>query len=634
MRLLRRRPLHVPILPAGLLWALAFACLLPAFASAQELQRIDRAEFAAVTGDQVPAEADWQPVTLPDPWDRRAPPAAGEGWYRLRFFANPGDAPWGLYLPRAGNALEIRVNGRRVARLGIDSDPHADWTRQPIHVPLSEGAIVRGDNEVLIRLQVQPGRGGGLSGLVVGPDREVAERWGLRRAVVVGGALGVAGIIGSLGLLALALWARLRDELYLVFGAGSLLWAARLVAIVTIEPPIRSEAAWEALLWTMYGAYIGMMALFALRVVDLDRSRMRPVVLAYLLINPLVCAAAQWPPLQWLQQPWQGVHVLMATAIGAIVFTRAVRKPSVDTTLLAGGIAISVAAGVHDWVQYWLRPAGYEAVLVARHVSLVFFATMAWILVDRFSRALRGYAQLNAELADRIAAAERELDRQYALLREADRSATRQAERERIVRDLHDGIGGQLVLLAQRAGDDRASRSELAEQLRDVLLQMRLSIESLDTPDGDLATALANVRYRFGERLRSAGVDSRWQVGDLPRVPALGASGVLDVQRILLEAMTNAVRHGHARRLRIEVAHRDDAIVMTVSDDGSGFDTATVQGGRGLSNMRHRARGLGASLSIDSGPDGTRLTLRLPVPAADAGDATGAPSTPSLETPG
>jgi signal transduction histidine kinase len=625
-----RSPVGVTPRLGIVLLAWLLVCLLPTPVMAGDVQRLDRAEFSRVAGEALPADADWQPVALPDPWDGRPAPRPLEGWYRLRFAAQPvADQPWGLYLPRAGNALEIRLNGRRVARLGIDSDPFADWTRQPIHVVLPEGSVIDGGNELLIRIQAQPGRGGGLSSVHVGPDAQVIERFERRRVIVVGGALGVAGVIGAMGLLALALWARLRDALYLYFGAASLLWAVRLVAIVMIEPPIRSEAVWEALLWTLYGAYIGMMALFALRVVDLSQSRLRRVVLAYLWINPLVCAAAQWLPLQWLQQPWQAVHVLMASSVGILVVARAIRQPSVDSTLLAGGIAISVVAGAHDWVQYWLRPAGYEAVLVARHVSLVFFATMAWILMDRFSRALRGYAQLNAELEDRIVAAEREIDRQYALLREADRAATRQAERERIVRDLHDGIGGQLVLLAQQAGDERAARADLAEQLRDVLLQMRLAIESLDTPDGDLASAFANVRYRFGERLRAAGVETRWRVGDLPLLPALGASGVLDVQRILLEAMTNAVRRGGARLLDIAIAHRDRAVVMSVRDDGCGFDPSAATGGRGLTNMRHRARGLGAELEIASGAEGTRVTLRLP--AAGAGGP--APAAPSLETP-
>lgn len=607
----------MPPSPVPLL-ALLLVCLWPALVSAADrVLRVDRAEFVVAAGERPPPDdAGWAAVALPDPWDRRKPRLSGEGWYRFRFDALPAPGErWGLYLPRAGNALEIRFNGTEVLRLGIDSDPHADWSRRPIHVSLPDGVLRSGANEVHIRLQVQPGRGGGLSALQVGPDAEVSSRHAWRQAMTVWSTLGVASVIGALGLVALALWARLRDEVYLYFGAGSLLWAVRLGATLAVEPPITSEATWEALLSTLYGAYIGMMALFALTVLDLRVPRVRALVVAYLWLNPVACALAQWPPLMVLQPAWHAVHVAVASAVGLTVLVRAVRRPSVEAVLLAGGIAASVAAGVHDWVQYWARNDGYEAVRIARHVSLVFFATMTWILVDRFTRALRGHARLNAELEDRIAAAQREIDRQYALLREADRAATRQAERERIVRDLHDGIGGQLVLLAQRARDADTPQSEIAAQLSDVMLQMRLSIESLDTPDGDLGSALANVRYRFGERLRAVGIDVRWRIEDLPLLPALNASGVLDVQRILLEAMTNAMRHGGARRLEVDVVRRDAAVVLSVVDDGRGFDAAAVAGGRGLTNMRHRARGLGAELEIESGPAGTRLTLRLPVSA-------------------
>lgn len=622
------RPWLFALLAAA--WLLATALHVPA-AVAQE--RIDRAEVAAVGADGQPA-AQWRPVGLPDAWDRAKPPRFGEAWYRLRFTAvDADDRPYALYFARAGNALEILVNGRPIARLGIDSPRSPDYTRQPLFVRLPPGVVRNGDNEVLLRLQVHRFQNGGLAAMHAGPDDLVRPLYDARYATVVWGALLVAGITVSLGVLALAVWARLREPIWLYFGAASTIWGLRVAALPLIEPPI-SKAAWEALLWTGYGAYIALMALFSLTAIGVRRAWPRRALLAYFWANPLVCVLAQWAVLPALQTTWQAAHIGVAFAVGAVVMVQAVRTRRTDEILLAVGIASSVAVGVRDWLHYWVVPDGYESVFIARYASLVFFACMAWILVDRFSRALRGYARLSSELASRVADRERQLAQQYERLREADRNATLLSERERIMRDMHDGIGAQLVsILQQLDGRPPPPASELSDQLRDALTQLRLSIDSLDAIDGDLESALGNVRYRFGSRLETAGLRCQWEIDDLPAMPWLTPQAILGIQRILLEAMTNAVRHAGARTLSVRVLDEGDWIRLSVQDDGCGFDATSVAAGRGLANMRHRARMLGASFDIRGNAQGTIVSLDLPLqpPSADAAPA--APRTPARTDP-
>ena len=80
------------------------------------------------------------------------------------------------------------------------------------------------------------------------------------------------------------------------------------------------------------------------------------------------------------------------------------------------------------------------------------------------------------------------------------------------------------------------------------------------------------------------------------------------------EALTNAVRHAGASRIRIDVTEHDGCVEVAVTDDGHGFDPETTDGGGfGLTGMRERVELADGELDIDSGPSGTTVRARLPV---------------------
>ena len=91
---------------------------------------------------------------------------------------------------------------------------------------------------------------------------------------------------------------------------------------------------------------------------------------------------------------------------------------------------------------------------------------------------------------------------------------------------------------------------------------------------------------------------------------ALDAPAKEEVLRIVREAVTNAARHGKARRVGIVLTAMDGQS-LTIRDDGEGFDPASTNGGFGLLSMRERARAIGGELSVDSRPgEGTTVTLK------------------------
>jgi signal transduction histidine kinase len=88
--------------------------------------------------------------------------------------------------------------------------------------------------------------------------------------------------------------------------------------------------------------------------------------------------------------------------------------------------------------------------------------------------------------------------------------------------------------------------------------------------------------------------------------------------RIALEALHNAVKHAEASAVRVDVIDLDDAVAVTVTDDGRGFDPTIARPGHlGLTSMRERAAAIGADLHLSTSP-GAGTTVRLTVSASPA----------------
>jgi signal transduction histidine kinase len=299
----------------------------------------------------------------------------------------------------------------------------------------------------------------------------------------------------------------------------------------------------------------------------------------------------------------------------ACAFPALRRRSDLESRVLVGSGLALIALGFHDVLMVnglVSRTDGYYVLYGAP----VLLAAFTWVLLGRFADALSDAEALNRDLELRVARKHVELERNYERLRETERERVLGAERERIMRDMHDGVGGVLVSSLARLEAGTVDPQSVADGLRAALEELRLAIDSLAPVEGDPATVLGIVRARLGDRLGRSGIALDWRVRDLPVLPNLGPEKVLHLIRILQEAIANAIRHSNARNL-IVAAEPDGteggpAIVVRVTDDGCGLPSGPFPE-RGLANMRRRARLLGGSLTVSSSPGGTTVELRLPV---------------------
>lgn len=203
-----------------------------------------------------------------------------------------------------------------------------------------------------------------------------------------------------------------------------------------------------------------------------------------------------------------------------------------------------------------------------------------------------------------------------AKLRHSKAREAIEKERNRLLREMHDGLGAQLTTALYAAKGERASINELAEYLQQALDDLRMMMDSLQTFDGDVATLLGQLRYRMERRLQNAGLELIWRVDDLPDFPGMTPQDALNLQRIVQEALVNVIKHAAATRVELSARMQNlNTLRICISDNGRGLNEQPESSGRGLNNLHHRATELNAELSLGNNPSnqGCRVTLLLPI---------------------
>ena len=194
-------------------------------------------------------------------------------------------------------------------------------------------------------------------------------------------------------------------------------------------------------------------------------------------------------------------------------------------------------------------------------------------------------------------------------------------EQRRIAYDLHDDLGQHLVGIAFKAkllGEKLQSThpvqaqeaSTIARLANDAARQTRLTAHKLDSDNGaiDLTTALPKLAAAVEENCRVR-VSVNTSAGSVP----VSAQVAVQLYRIAQEAVRNAIEHGRADMVEIYLVSHQEQIVLTVSDNGRGFDPSVAGQGLGFRTMGSRAHSVGGSCEVESRVRGTTLICRVPI---------------------
>jgi signal transduction histidine kinase len=648
-----RRSCRAALLLAAL-WALwALACAQPARAdqplhlTAAELVAVDGHGFSPppYTLDTAALPGPWTPVALPHalppqlvpPGDDALGPQTVVTWYRAQLPASafsPSPGPRYLYVPRWKTDGQIAVYGD--GRLLYQSHSNLLWngSNHPMWIALDETAGAAPVHTIVLRIERRRASGGGISSLWLGGESDIGWRYRLRDALQIQLPLMTSAAFLAVGMFALSVWLRQRRNsggaspeggasLYLLFFIISVVSYIRCLHyyVGLHRLPVSDEwFGWltvNSLFWLIAAAHFFLVRLHHRPQPWLSRSVLLLTAAVGVLTLPVFAGA--WPgatalaPLAYLFALVMGI-----TAFGCGL-VNAWRARSRDGVVLAGWSILGMGMGVYDWLLQ-NNHVSVEGSFLGSYANVGAFFIFVYIMFQRYTRAIEEARQVNAGLEQRLQAREAELNRSHALLREVEHRQMLSQERQRLMQDMHDGLGSSLVSALRVVEDGRLKDVQVAEVLKSCIDDLKLAIDSMEPVEADLLLLLATLRFRLGSRLESTGIVLRWEISDVPALDWLDPRNALHILRILQEAFANILKHAQASEIRVTTGAGEGWVSVGIADNGKGFAVAQAlqNGGKGLSNQQRRAQAIGGEVRWESSAAGTRLTLRLPLhrPAA------------------
>ncbi len=582
----------------------------------------DRADFIQSDSLKAPANnANWQPVSLPDSWQQNKRPRDKLGWYRLKFQHNGAhhdghdSSQRAMYISRITNNVEVYLNGSSFALSGrLGPTPEESWNLAQFYfVPSS--LFRDGENEILIRLHPDGYGRAGLAQVYLGKAEMLKSIYDQRRFIQTTAPQLITGLLVVMAAFSLTIWLKRRSEtMFLLFGLMTAVAVVRLLHLYLRDTPI-----WVLLLPVPAMCWLTVLQVnFSLHYGD----RTMPRTERTLIIFAVVCTIFLYGAVPFGEEAYSIVTsivyaalALLAPVLGSLIIYQLGRTPTRSNILMMIAILLNTVFGIHDFMNYrellgfdqmYLLPLGLPLQLLA----------VAALLARRFVGTLANYENLNAELAQRIEIREHDLAASFVRERELDQQRATAEERQRLMRDMHDGLGSHLMSTLALMKRGSLSQQELEMLLADCIDELKLTIDSLEPVESDLLVVLGNLRYRLEPRLSAAGISLEWAVSDLPPLEYLDPENVRSVLRIIQEAFTNTLKHANAKRITLStgvdrVANR---IWVRVTDDGQSFNLEKARRGRGLANMQSRAAKLRGEVEIvPLKGGGTCVNLFLPM---------------------
>ena len=326
-----------------------------------------------------------------------------------------------------------------------------------------------------------------------------------------------------------------------------------------------------------------------------------------------------------LSTPW--FHCLYPLVIATCVFPLWLRERAAFATLLGAALLAGFVAGRPEAVRppYFGPTVGY--MLFSVGVGIAFGHRFFMLTCEHFAQR----RLITAQRED----LQRQVDLRTEELRQLAQHLDRagESERQRIARDLHDGLGQSVSALRlalsttrrrfeREPGSISANLDDLDDLVRRVADGTRDAVTHLRPRVLDDQGLGAAAAWLVGAVQKHSGLDCALRVeGEDPGAVETGlARSADDVSlaafRVLQEALTNVVRHAEAARVEVTLRFAD-GVSLCVDDDGAGITEGRTRAGMGLLGMRERARALGGHVAVEPRPGGgTRVRCELPARGA------------------
>ena len=575
-----------------------------------ELEQVGRRVYDAA--GLPPESASWQTATLPfvstdlsvDQWQQAT--ATGHLWLRFVLSRPSTEANLSILFWRYNLALAVYFNGTEIAANGQRPGRITTAWNRPLLANISDNQWRTDNNEILVKLQVTEW-GGNLAPPILGAKdalQDIQERREFQQVDLNQILLAFAATMAAF---TLGLWfIRRHDTIYLWFSGICCTWAIGTLHTVIYYNPI-PYGLWLPIVHIAIDCCIFFIYGFIGRLAGTRKSGLEKLFLAWTvvacLVHLLVPATLFWYSAYALHLV--GVTMLLSMIIRVILL--ALREHKTEAIIISAAISTQIVLFLANASQmFFNQNDGWDGTLVYSHLGIpVLLLIFAAVLLRRFTQALTVSETLNRELEQKIEVSRQIIARSFEERRKLEMRQAAEMERQKIYRDLHDDVGSRLLSIIHANHDGK-----VGELARSTLESLRQAVSRANTPDQSLVDLIADIREESELRLAGSGHHVHWEPHDGPPDCIIPSAIAYNLNRIMKELISNIIRHANADTVHITIDFRDDRLVMTVSDNGTGIKDRHSHG-NGLKNLRTRAAEMGADIEWFSSSQGLRTRLLL-----------------------
>jgi len=596
--------------------------------------------------DAVAAQHNWAQVKLPDSrlmhssqpktvrnGNRTLPTPPLVVWYKIAFDAVPAGSPdlRQIYLPRvfSEGTAALYVDGRLVWHTPMRYlfNPY----NKPVLVTLDEQRAPdqARPHIIYIRLAARESDGGALSAIWLAQSNSLTRAFLARDFLQVGALEWTWYSYWVLGALSFVIWIRLRGTresgLYFWFTATALL------AFVPSLTQLSSDFAAvpdDILLWLwITGGYLLLICdikfsaeIFGKRQPIFERLAVIVGLSGATYVSIFIALNSQKMLPNVIAE-----HVLLLLIIPFFLqfsyLCRAAFLFRTRRTLVIFALSVFALIALYHDLHFGGHAGGAED-LPWQPLNLpTSFIAYIVILFRSYVRSIEAADNATIALQQALRAKEAELGEQHQQLMRIQQEHTLTTERQRMMKEMHDGIGHSLVSALSFVRHGQKDPKVLTNVLEECIDDLKLSIDSLEPTVDDLLLLLSSLRYRLGSRLEGSGIKLHWEVTDVPPLPWLDPQYGMHILRILQEILTNLLKHSGADTLHFTTITHTRAeragVLICIEDNGKPFTLpplGKIQPGRkGLGNVISRTEMLQGHCQWQPLKAGNRFTLWVPL---------------------
>ncbi len=535
---------------------------------------------------------------------------------RFRFDrAALGPKPIAIHTISTRNNISVLINGTQVFRnFAQSSDQMNTWYR-PILIPVPEDVLKPGLNEITVQVYSEESLGVGRLRLGSQVALEAYHQPKFFWQITAPRTANFAMLF--IGMLVFLFWLGRRQEIELLWlSASTVLWFLRNYQYYAAQAPFELGPLGMSVFTGLHthASYFATAATAAFYLCFTQTAHRKSIISAMFALGVVLSIT---------HIVFTGTDLILYVPTTVIVFGISVlgfinlkRNRNIEHGVLGFTMMATPLATLYDLYAAIAHQGDGSATYISIFGGLLY--TTAFVIsfgkraLDAFTDLGKSNVQLEQGIADtRAELAASEAARQELLVEQA-----LVGERGRLMQEMHDGIGSNLITalaVARQQNQPEATIKTLSRALND----LKITVDSLEPIEGDLIALIGNLRHRMSGDLRDAGIACKWEVEECKPLPWLDAANALHVLRIMQEAIGNVLSHSGADELRIgcKESTRDGVlgIASYVIDNGRGFDAEGATLGKGLRNIKGRAQSLHGQLECTSSP-GRGCTVRLWLP--------------------